>query len=110
MLPKASLAVTVKVAATPAVASGGKPDSTRGAAAAGLTVMGDWEPGGDAVTGSVVLSDWATAVLRGGLKGCAPAVFGVALLLFSTARGPLRFKLVARAAPLRSLVKWAVPV
>ena len=61
------MAVTVKVAAVPAVTAEGKPETMSVLAAAGLTVMPAWLPVMLDVTVSVAISD------------CVPAVFKVAL-------------------------------
>ena len=73
VFPKASLAVTVKLCATPAVVGLGKPLSTRLAAAAALTTIPLCVPVMEPATVSVAVIDCAPAVFNVPLNACTPA-------------------------------------
>ena len=78
MLPKASSAVTVTEAASPAVTEAGLPESTSVEVAAGLTVIEELLPLIEPLTVSVAVTV------------CAPAVFRVAVTMWTPASPPVK--------------------
>src|SRR5437870_3323469 len=95
-LPLLSLAVTVKVAAVPAVMDVGKPLTTNMVATAPpLTTMPFWLPVRDALTVSWAVSDHVPGVLKVALKVPVP---------------PLSVELAGSVAARSVLLKWIVPV